>query len=88
MTRRHLLVSGRVQGVFFRDSLQREAESQGVAGWVRNTDEGKVEAAVEGDDDAVEAVVRWCREGPERADVDDVQVSEQDPEGFDGFEVR
>ncbi|HEY2636949.1 MAG TPA: acylphosphatase, partial [Solirubrobacteraceae bacterium] len=79
---------GRVQGVFFRDSVRERAEEAGVAGWVTNRDDGTVEAVFEGDDSAVEAVVAFCREGPSRADVDDVDVREEEPEGLDGFAVR
>jgi acylphosphatase len=86
--RRHLIVSGRVQGVFFRDSVREQARAEGVAGWVANRDDGTVEAVLEGDDSAVEAVVAFCREGPSRADVDDVDVREEEPEGLDGFSIR
>lgn len=83
-----MVVRGRVQGVFFRDSTEREAERTGVAGWVANRDDGAVEAVFEGPEDAVLAMVRFCREGPRRADVDDVDDSEEEPEGLSGFEVR
>jgi acylphosphatase len=87
--RRRVLVRGDVQGVFFRDSTRKEAESRGVAGWVRNCDDGSVEALFEGPADAVEAMVEWCRSGPSRADVEDMDVSlEEDPDGLEGFEVR
>jgi acylphosphatase len=86
--RRRVVVNGRVQGVFFRDSTQKEAASRGVAGWVRNRDDGAVEAVFEGDPDAVEALVEFCRSGPSRADVDSVDVTEEQPEGIEGFEVR
>jgi acylphosphatase len=86
--RRRVVVNGRVQGVFFRDSTRDRAQSRGVAGWVRNRDDGAVEAVFEGDDDAVESMVRFAREGPGRADVDDVEVVEEKPEGLTGFDVR
>ena len=85
---RNIVVSGRVQGVFFRDSARREAQRHGVTGWVRNRGDGAVEAHLEGDPDAVAQVVLWCREGPRSADVDDLSVTEGEPEGFEGFEVR
>jgi acylphosphatase len=88
VTRRHVIVSGRVQGVFFRDSVRERAQADGVAGWVTNRADGTVEAVFEGDDDAVDGLVAFCREGPSRADVDDVSVSEEQPEGLDGFSVR
>ena len=88
-TRRRVIVRGEVQGVFFRDSTRTEAESHGVAGWVRNRDDGSVEAVFEGSVDAVEAMIDWCRSGPSRADVEDMDVSlEGDPDGLEGFEVR
>jgi acylphosphatase len=86
--RRRVVVRGRVQGVFFRDSARREAASRGVAGWVTNRDDGAVEAVFEGGEDEVEGMVRWCRSGPSRADVDDVEVSSEEPEGLEGFRVR
>ena len=86
--RRHVIVSGRVQGVFFRDSTRREAERLGVAGWVRNVDDGTVEAVFEGEDSAVDSMVAFCRRGPERARVDRVEVAEQDVEGLRDFMIR
>ena len=87
--RRHAIVSGRVQGVFFRDSTQREARRLGVDGWVRNLDDGTVEAVFEGDAPAVEAMLDFCRRGPERARVDRLEVEASEPlEGLTGFEVR
>ena len=88
MIRRRVVVHGNVQGVFFRDSTEKEANSRGVAGWVRNRDDGTVEAVFEGDDDAVDALVEFCRSGPSKADVERVEVEEEDPEGLDGFSVR
>jgi acylphosphatase len=87
-TRRHVVVSGEVQGVSFRDETRREAEQAGLAGWVRNRDDGSVEAVFEGDADAVERLVEWCRSGPSSADVDDVEVTEAEAQGESGFEVR
>jgi acylphosphatase len=87
MIRRHVRAHGRVQGVFFRDSVRREAERRGVAGWARNCSDGTVEAAFEGDDEAVAAMVEYCRGGPGHADVSSLDVSEEPPEGLDGFRV-
>ena len=81
-------VHGRVQGVFFRDSTRSEAESAGVAGWIANRSDGTVEAVFEGGADAVERMVRFCKDGPGRADVDSVDVTDEEPEGLSGFEVR
>jgi acylphosphatase len=85
--RRRVTAHGRVQGVFFRDSTRQEAERRGVAGSVRNTGEGTVEAVFEGDEAAVDALVEFCRSGPGSADVERVDVDEEEPEGLEGFEV-
>jgi acylphosphatase len=85
--RRRVTAHGRVQGVFFRDSTRQEAERRGVAGSVRNTGEGTVEAVFEGGEAAVDALVEFCRSGPGSADVERVDVKEEEPEGLDGFEV-
>jgi acylphosphatase len=88
VTRKRVIVSGRVQGVFFRDSTRRRAESAGVAGWVRNTADGTVEAIFEGEDSAVEEMIAFCRSGPGRAEVSAVDVEGERPEGLSSFEVR
>jgi acylphosphatase len=87
-SRKRVVARGRVQGVFFRDSTRREAESAGVAGWVSNRSDGAVEAVFEGDEAAVERMVEFVRRGPGHAEVDDVDVSEEEPEGLSGFHVR
>jgi acylphosphatase len=86
--RKHVVVHGRVQGVFFRDSTRRHASSRGVAGWVSNRPDGAVEAVFEGEPEAVESLVRFASEGPRGADVADVEVADEQPEGLSGFEVR
>jgi acylphosphatase len=86
--RKRVVVHGDVQGVFFRDTTQREAESAGVSGWVTNRDDGAAEAVFEGDPDAVERMVAFSREGSRGAEVERVDVSEEEPEGLSGFEVR
>lgn len=88
LVRRRVVVRGRVQGVWFRDSCQRRAHEHGVAGWVRNREDGSVEAVFEGDERDVGAMVEWCRHGPSRARVDAVEVSTEDPEGETCFSVR
>jgi len=85
---RRVVVHGLVQGVFFRDSCRREAERHGVAGWVRNEPDGSVGALFEGAADAVEAMVRWCHEGPPRARVDRVEVTEAKPSEVTAFGVQ
>ncbi len=86
--RRRVLVDGRVQGVWFRESCRREAAVRGVAGWVANRPDGRVEAVFEGDADEVAALVDWCRTGPPRAVVTGVRVEVEEPEGAEGFRVR
>jgi acylphosphatase len=86
--RRRVVVSGIVQGVFFRDSVKRHALDRGLAGWVCNRDDGKVEAVFEGSPDDVEALIAFCRSGPESASVENVNVSDEDPSGEAGFQVR
>jgi acylphosphatase len=86
--RRHVVVRGSVQGVFFRDSCRREAESRGVAGWVSNRSDGAVEAVFEGEPDAVAALVDWCARGPRGADVASVDDAAEEPEGLSGFRIR
>ena len=85
--RKRVVVSGRVQGVFFRDSVLRLAERHDVAGSVRNTWDGTVEAVLEGEPDAVERLVEFCREGPPGARVEQVDVRTEPPEGLSGFRV-
>ena len=85
---RRIVARGRVQGVFYRDSTRREAMRLGAAGWVRNRADGSVEAHAEGSPEAVAALVRWAREGPRHADVDELDVDEVDPQGCEGFEIR
>ncbi len=85
---RDVVVHGRVQGVFFRDSCRREAQAAGVAGWVTNAADGTVHAHFEGEADAVERLVAWVREGPAHARVERVDVAEAAPGGATGFEVR
>ena len=86
--RRRVRASGRVQGVFFRDSVRREAERRGIAGWARNCSDGKVEAVFEGPPDAVAALVDLCRAGPGHSQVDQLDVEPEEPEGLSGFDVR
>jgi acylphosphatase len=86
--RRRVIASGRVQGVFFRDTVRNAADREGVAGWVRNNPDGTLEAVFEGDAGAIERLVDLCGEGPPGADVRDVEVVEEPEEGLDGFRVR
>jgi acylphosphatase len=86
--RSRIVVHGRVQGVFFRDSVRRLAEQRGISGWVANRPDGTVEAVFEGERDAVERLVRFCHDGPRGAAVESVDVTEEQPENLSGFAVR
>ena len=86
--RSRVVIHGRVQGVFFRDSIRREASSRGIAGWVANRPDGTVEAVLEGAPDAVRSLVAFCRRGPRGARVEGVEEREEPPEGLSAFEVR
>ena len=88
LIRKRLRVRGRVQGVFFRGATERQARALGVAGWVRNCDDGSVEAVFEGASERVAAAVAFCREGPRSARVDQVECSDEAPEGLRDFAVR
>lgn len=81
-----LVIHGRVQGVFFRDSMRREAQNLAVAGWVRNRSDGTVEAAVHGEPAAVDAIVHWARRGPQHAQVERVDIA-PDEGSYTGFDV-
>ncbi|MEA2333138.1 MAG: acylphosphatase [Thermoleophilaceae bacterium] len=86
--RRRVAIHGRVQGVFFRDSTRRQADSRGVSGWVSNRPDGAVEAVFEGPGDAVDALIGFCSRGPSGASVERVETWKEPPEGLTGFEVR
>ena len=88
MIRRRVIVHGFVQGVFFRDSTRRLAQRHGVTGWVANRADGAVEAVFEGEADAVERLVAFSRQGSRGAQVESVEVEEEEPEGLSGFAVR
>jgi acylphosphatase len=87
VVRKRVIVHGQVQGVFFRDTTRRMAESRGVAGWVRNNPDGSVEAAFEGEPDAVDEMVRFAHEGPRGAAIASVDVVDEEPEGLAGFRI-
>ncbi len=87
-TRAHVFVSGTVQGVYYRANTRDAAREAGVDGWVKNLADGRVEAVFEGPEDAVESMVEWCHEGSPAAEVEDVEVEYESPQGEDGFEIR
>lgn len=86
--RAHVIISGRVQGVFFRYETQSEARRRGLCGWVRNLRDGRVEALFEGEKEDVERLVEWCRKGPPMAKVKDVEISWEEYTGeFKDFSI-
>jgi acylphosphatase len=85
--RKRVRAHGRVQGVFFRDSVRRAASAAGVAGWAANRPDGSVEVVLEGPAEAVERLVELCRAGPGHAHVSRLEVADEEPEGLDGFDV-
>ena len=86
--RAHVFVSGRVQGVFYRASTRDKAREEGVDGWVKNLDDGRVEAVFEGPERAVDALVEWCHTGSRAASVEAVDRTTEDPQGIEGFDIR
>lgn len=86
-TRVHVFVSGTVQGVYYRANTRDTARENGVDGWVKNRADGRVEAVFEGPEDAVESMIEWCHTGSPAADVADVEVEYENPQGEDGFEI-
>jgi len=88
VVRYRVVLSGRVQGVFFRDTCRRRALEYGVSGWVRNLPDGRVEAVFEGPAENVDHLVDWARHGPSQAVVADVRVQREQPEGLGTFRIR
>ena len=86
--RAHVFVSGRVQGVYYRATTRDTARERGVDGWVRNLDDGRVEAVFEGTEAAVESMIEWCHTGSPKARVDDVSAEYGDPDGVEGFDIK
>ncbi|TMT87092.1 acylphosphatase [Haloterrigena sp. H1] len=87
-TRAHVFVSGSVQGVYYRANTRDTAREEGIDGWVKNLEDGRVEAVFEGPEDAVELMIEWCHEGSPAAEVDAVEAEYEEPQGKDGFEIR
>ena len=86
--RAHVHVSGKVQGVYYRATTREMATEHDVDGWVRNLDDGRVEAVFEGSPEAIDAMVEFCHEGSAAARVDTVDVTDEQPQGEDGFRIR
>lgn len=83
----HLLITGKVQGVFFRESARKLAEKLNIKGWIKNRPDEKVEAMISGDESDINDFINWCHTGPERAEVADVIVSQQSESKFEKFKV-
>jgi acylphosphatase len=84
----HVIISGQVQGVWFRASTKQKADELGLNGWVKNTQDGNVEAVFEGEEDIVEKMISWCHGGPPKAKVDNIFVKKQQTIGFKGFSIK
>ena len=84
----HVIVSGQVQGVWFRASTKQKADELGLNGWVRNTPDGCVEAVFEGEEEIVEKMINWCGHGPPMAKVENIKVKKQQPIGFNDFSIK
>jgi len=84
----HVIVSGQVQGVWFRASTKQKADELGLNGWVRNTPDGCVEAVFEGEEELVEKMINWCGHGPPMARVENIKVKKQQTIGFNDFSIR
>lgn len=85
---KHIFISGRVQGVGFRAFTRKEASSRGITGWVKNLADGRVEIKIQGESEDIKDMIRRIKEGPSFARVDDIEVSDEEIENFDRFEVR
>lgn len=88
-SRVNVIISGRVQGVWFRASTKEKADQLGITGWVRNTSDGDVEALFEGDEKIIQEMLDWCHQGPQYARVENVKITKQAPSnGFSGFSIK
>ncbi len=88
-SRVHVLITGRVQGVWFRSNTKQKADKLGITGWVRNTTDGNVEAVFEGFDKRIEEMIDWCKTGPPLAKVENVKIEKQDPKNnYDKFSIK
>lgn len=89
LARAHVIISGKVQGVFFRANTEHKAIELGLKGWVKNLDDDKVEAVFEGPNDKIEEMIRWCRLGPIGSKVENVEVKKEEfKDEFEGFVIR
>lgn len=83
----HVIISGKVQGVFFRATVQQEAKNLNIKGWIRNLPTGEVEGFFEGDDSSVKEIINFCKIGPNSAEVENCIVEEQTPKGYKSFKI-
>jgi len=83
----HLLIKGKVQGVFYRATAKEVAEALGLTGWVKNTKEGNVEALASGRDEQLQQFISWCKQGPAKASVTNVEITRKNEESFNGFKI-
>ncbi len=83
----HVLVKGKVQGVFYRASAKEMAVKMGISGWVKNTRDGNVELMITGEKDNIESYIAWCRQGPERAKVEELIWEEKESTSFNDFQI-
>jgi len=89
MKRAHIFIKGRVQGVFFRQGTYEKAVELGISGWVRNLPDGRVEAVFEGEEEKINKIIQWAKEGPPIAKVEEVEIKWEKPtDEFDGFQIR
>lgn len=88
METKHLIISGKVQGVFYRASAKKKAEELNIGGWIKNTPEGNVEAMVTGDIQQLEDFIKWCKSGPTKAVVEDVRIEENQFREFNSFRIE
>ena len=88
MKRVHVIIYGRVQGVWFRAHTKEIADKLGIKGWVRNLPDGSVEAVFEGNEESIEEMIKWCHQGPPLARVDRVEINYEEPKGERNFEIR
>lgn len=84
----HLIIKGKVQGVFYRATAKKMAEGKGVTGWVRNTPEGHVEMIASASQETLDSFIEWCREGPCAAKVKDIKSVEKEEQNFDAFVIK
>lgn len=88
METKHLIISGKVQGVFYRATAKKKAGELNIHGWIKNTSEGNVEAMVTGNTQQIEDFIKWCKSGPDRAVVEEVRIDKQKFREFDSFKIK